>query len=67
MSGGKLVANRTTSFANYDRYLEAKQLIRTREGLEQAAEILQDLIVREPDFAPAWASLSIVLNLILRN
>jgi len=65
LEAGQLVENRTTDMAAYDMYLQARQLLRKRGiNIETAANLLEQVIEREPDFAPAWAALSLALALV---
>ena len=58
--GSSLVTNRTENIENYDLYLEGRQLLRARR-LEPAIDIFREVVLKEPDFAPAWANLAIAL------
>jgi TolB-like protein len=66
--GGKpeVVASTRTDSKAYDLYLLAKQRMyeRTRLPLESAAELLDQAIAIDPDYAPAYAQRGIVTNLL---
>lgn len=53
----RLVSNRTDDLASYEDYLRARSLYR-RRAIDDALEILEPLVVRDPDFAPAWSLLA---------
>jgi TolB-like protein/DNA-binding winged helix-turn-helix (wHTH) protein/Tfp pilus assembly protein PilF len=59
-----LVANRTADTESYQDYLRAKALVHARGALEpggpvtQAAELLEQVVARDPNYAPAWALLA---------
>ncbi|TDI62403.1 MAG: hypothetical protein E2O91_01975 [Alphaproteobacteria bacterium] len=54
-----------TDMGAYELYLQARQLIRKRgSALEEAVIILDEVIAREPDFAPAWAAQSLAYSVI---
>jgi len=58
-SGGSLVSNRDIDATAYEEFLRARPLIRARQtGVEQAIQILEPLVARNPNFAPAWALLA---------
>ena len=58
-AGGGFVANRDIDAAAYEDFLRARSLIRARQtGIEQAIQILEPLVARNPKFAPAWAILA---------
>jgi tetratricopeptide (TPR) repeat protein len=58
---GSLVRNRTADTATYDQYLRAKALVRTRglKPLTDGAALLEEVVARDPAYAPAWAVLAI--------
>jgi len=57
--GERLVANRSIDPESYQQYLRTKPLVRARaSGMPQAIDILEPLVARNPDFAPAWALLA---------
>jgi len=65
INAGELVSNRTTDMGAYELYLQARQLVRKRgSALEEAVIILDEVIAREPDFAPAWAAQSLAFAVI---
>jgi TolB-like protein/DNA-binding SARP family transcriptional activator len=54
-----LVSNRAIDPDSYQQYLRAKGLVSLRaRGVPQAIEILEPLVARNPDYAPAWALLA---------
>jgi len=57
--GERLVSSRSIDAESYQQYLRAKVLMRARAaGVPQATEILEPLVERNPDYAPAWAQLA---------
>ena len=58
--GETLVRDRTKDLASYDQYLRAKALVRARglTRLTDAIAVLEPIVVRDPDFAAAWALLA---------
>jgi TolB-like protein len=73
-AGENLVNSRLTDNALHEDYLRAKALVRTRtpgiagrQGLaelREAARLLEQVVAREPDFAPAWALLGLAYGYI---
>ncbi len=63
-AGQSLVANRAADSESYQDYLRARALLRGRGRLEpggpltQAANLLEQAVARDPDYAPAWAMLA---------
>jgi TolB-like protein len=61
--GQSLVANRTSDTDSYQDYLRARALVRGRGPLEpggpltEAAKLLEQVVARDPNFAPAWGLL----------
>jgi TolB-like protein len=61
--GQSLVSNRTEDTDSYQDYLRAKALVRTRGALEpggpltEAVKLLEQVVARDPDYAPAWGLL----------
>ena len=63
--GENLVSSRTKDEALHEEYLQARALIRTRsvadngrqgyQELTEAARRLEEVVAREPGYAPAWA------------
>ncbi|MBP7417623.1 MAG: hypothetical protein KA911_03385 [Xanthomonadales bacterium] len=43
----------------YDAYLKARLMYRARKNLPQVIALLEDAVARAPEFASAWASLSL--------
>jgi TolB-like protein len=64
--GEKLVRSRTGDPESYDQYLRAKALVRARgfKSLTDAAVLLERVVARDPDFAPAWALLAQVYGVM---
>jgi len=58
--GDNLVNNRGIDPESYQQYLRAKALILARgeARLDQAAAMLEQVVARNPDYAPAWALLA---------
>jgi TolB-like protein/DNA-binding SARP family transcriptional activator/Flp pilus assembly protein TadD len=57
--GENLVANRGIDPESFQQYLRARQLVRARtRGAAEAIAILEPLVERNPDFAPAWVQLA---------
>jgi TolB-like protein len=58
-TGENLVSSRDVDPNAYEQFLRARPLIRARQtGVDQAIQILEPLVGRNPKFAPAWALLS---------
>jgi serine/threonine-protein kinase len=58
-SGGALVSSRDIDANDYEQFLRAKPFVRARQaGVEKAIQILEPLVARNPNFAPAWALLA---------
>lgn len=58
-SGRHLVSNRQIDPQSYEQFLRARPLMRARfTGVPQAIDILEPLVARNPDYAPAWAVLA---------
>src|SRR5262245_58216664 len=61
--GQSLVANRTADTESYQDYLRARALVRGRGPLEpggpltEAAKLLEQVVARDPSYAPAWGLL----------
>jgi TolB-like protein len=54
--GEALVPARTADVESYQQYLRARALVRARgKSILQAIGILEPLVARTPEFAPAWA------------
>ncbi len=64
--GETLVASRAIDPENYQAYLRAKALYRARgngeKPLTAAIALLEPLVAREPDYAPAWALLALTYS-----
>ena len=58
--GETLVSNRTNDAESYQQYLRAKALVRARglKPLTDAAALLEQVVARDPNYAPAWALLA---------
>ncbi|WP_339748106.1 hypothetical protein [uncultured Maricaulis sp.] len=52
--------DRTSDIEAYEKYLQARQLFLRRgpRNLETAAFLLQEVVARDPDYAPAWIALA---------
>ena len=48
-------AKPTTDLSAYDLYLQARALYQRREQIEEAEALLGKAVMRDPDFADAWA------------
>jgi TolB-like protein/DNA-binding SARP family transcriptional activator len=58
-SGNNLVSNRDIDPKDYEQFLRARPLVRARmTAVEQAIQVLEPLVARNPHFAPAWALLA---------
>jgi TolB-like protein/Tfp pilus assembly protein PilF len=61
--GQNLVSNRTSDIAAYEDYLRARALVRQRGLREpagpmaQATRLLEQVVARDPNYAPAWGLL----------
>ena len=73
LEGKTLVSNRLIEPESYQQFLRAKALVRQRrgpgqgsadEGLTEAIKLLEWLVARNPDFAPAWAQLALAYQRI---
>ena len=70
-AGQILVANRTTDTDSYQDYLRATALVRSRGRgqsepggpLSQASQLLEEVVARDPEFAPAWAMMALSYGL----
>ena len=58
--GETLVRSRTSDLESYDQYLRAKALVRARgmEPLAEATTLLEKVVLRDPNYAPARALLA---------
>jgi TolB-like protein/DNA-binding SARP family transcriptional activator len=58
--GENLVSNRSIDAESYQQFLRARALILARgeSRLDQAAVLLERVVVRNPEYAPAWALLA---------
>lgn len=61
-SGETLVKDRTADVVAYEQYLKARKLIDARGlgNLDAALLLLNETTARDPQFAPAWASIAAV-------
>ncbi|MBI1366946.1 MAG: hypothetical protein GC153_13445 [Alphaproteobacteria bacterium] len=66
LSKDELVPDRTKDLVAYQKYLEAKQLFRKRgrANLERALLLLNEVTARDPNFAPAWTTLSAIYGVL---
>ena len=64
--GEALVSNRIGDTASYQDYLRARALFRLRgsKSLTDAITLLEQVVARDPGYAPAWALLSLSYSLI---
>jgi TolB-like protein/Tfp pilus assembly protein PilF len=64
--GHNLVSNRTADTDSYQDYLRARELMFARgfANLTQATSLLEQVIERDPNYAPAWALLANVYVLM---
>ena len=68
--GESLIPSRTANLDSYQDYLRAKALVRARGPREpggpltDAAKLLEQVVARDPDYAPAWAVLGQAYGLI---
>jgi TolB-like protein/DNA-binding winged helix-turn-helix (wHTH) protein len=64
--GQSLISNRTADTDSYQDYLRAKELYRARgfTNFTQAITLLENVIARDPNYAPAWALLANVYVLM---
>jgi TolB-like protein/Flp pilus assembly protein TadD len=66
--GQQLVSSRNIDQESYAQYLRAKALHRQRigggglRGLNEAAAILEQVVAKNPNYAPAWSSLADVYD-----
>jgi len=58
-AGETLVSNRNIDPEDYQQFLRAKALLLSAFRGMQAIEILEPLLARKPDYAPAWALLAL--------
>jgi adenylate cyclase len=57
--GENLVNNRSIDTDSYQQFLRAKALLlQGRPGQAEALKVLESLVARNPDYAPAWARLA---------
>ncbi|HEX3483758.1 MAG TPA: hypothetical protein VHT51_01780 [Micropepsaceae bacterium] len=68
--GQLLVSRRTANLESYEDYLRAKALVRARGPresggpLSEAAKLLEQVVARDSNYAPAWAVLAQAYSLI---
>ena len=69
--GATLVANRNIGAEAYQQYLRAKALVRGRAfggtALRDAIALLESVVARNSDYAPAWAQLALAYALVPSN
>ncbi len=59
LPSGENLLSRDIDASDYEQFLRAKPFIRARQaGVEKAIQILEPLVARNPNFAPAWALLA---------
>src|SRR5262249_28500911 len=61
--GKLLVSNRTGDLDSYQDYLRGLAL-RRAFSLDEAIKVLEGVVARDPNFAPAWVALGTSYNLI---
>jgi TolB-like protein/Tfp pilus assembly protein PilF len=64
--GNTLVQNRPNDLNTYEQYLRAKAIVRDRfsgRPLSDATTLLEQVVGRDPNFAPAWAQLALAYAL----
>jgi TolB-like protein/DNA-binding SARP family transcriptional activator len=62
---GLLVSSRKIDPESYEEFLRARPLMRARStGVPQAMKILEPLVLRNPDYAPAWALLASCYSMV---
>jgi TolB-like protein/Tfp pilus assembly protein PilF len=66
--GQSLISNRTTDTDSYQDYLRARALVRARGPLEpgplsEAIKLLEQVVARDSNYAPAWALLGYAYDL----
>jgi TolB-like protein len=66
--GESLVPSRATNLDTYQDYLRAKALVRQRGRpepgpLTEATQLLEQVVARDPEYAPAWALLGLAYAL----
>jgi len=64
-AGENLVNNRSLDPGSYQEFLRARALVQARgASLREAALLLEGIVARHPDFAPAWLLLSSAYDVI---
>jgi tetratricopeptide (TPR) repeat protein len=67
-SAGARASGHDIDPGSYEQFLRVLPLIRARQtGVPQAVQILESLVARNPDFAPAWAQLAYAYCLMSTN
>ena len=61
--GETLISNRTNDTQSYEDYLRALALYRARD-IRQVIAVLEPMVRRDPNYAPAWALLAQAYNLV---
>jgi TolB-like protein/DNA-binding SARP family transcriptional activator len=58
--GSRAASTHVHDLDTYQRYLRARALVHSRgyESLTEAAALLEQVVVSDPDYAPAWANLA---------
>ncbi|HEX5280393.1 MAG TPA: hypothetical protein VFW28_09955 [Micropepsaceae bacterium] len=60
--GENLVNNRNVDSESYEKYLQAKGIVQNRTvdpKVPQAVTLLEEVVARNPNYAPAWAELGL--------
>ena len=63
-AGNNLVPDRTDDIVAYEKYLRAKQLYLQRglDNLTTALLLQEEVVARDPGFAPAWANIAAIYS-----
>jgi TolB-like protein/tetratricopeptide (TPR) repeat protein len=65
-NGQTSTVDKISDMQAYDNYLRARSIIKSRkeDTLHVALDLLIDVVKSEPDYAPGWAALSLIYNVI---
>jgi len=65
IASGQLIHNRMQNMEAYEKFLKARRLLVKRgEHLPEALHLLDDIVQQEAAYAPAWALLSVVREVL---
>lgn len=65
IKSAQLITNRTTDITAYDLFLKGRVLLRKRgKSIEQAAILMEEVIQKDPEYAPARAMYALALDYI---